>query len=69
MQFSEKRASRWIKSTLTIAREHAVEYKGLNKDRLVVCASLRVAESSDSISPVPPHTSSSEPDHASPKAA
>jgi len=37
MQFSEKRASTWIKSTLALARDHAVEYKGLKRSRLVVC--------------------------------
>ncbi|WVR07385.1 hypothetical protein IAU60_004426 [Kwoniella sp. DSM 27419] len=35
MQFSEKRASSWIKSTLALARDHAVD-KNLQRDKLVV---------------------------------
>lgn len=35
MQFSEKRASGWIKSTLCLARDHAME-KGLDRARLIV---------------------------------
>lgn len=35
MEFSEKRASERIKSTLALARQHAVA-KGLDKDKLVV---------------------------------
>ncbi|WWC63152.1 mitochondrial 54S ribosomal protein uL22m [Kwoniella dejecticola CBS 10117] len=35
MQFSEKRASKWIKSTLALSRDHAVD-KGLNRSKLVV---------------------------------
>ncbi len=36
MQFSEKRASQWIKSTLALAKDHAINYKGLKPSRLVV---------------------------------
>ncbi|OCF38762.1 50S small subunit ribosomal protein L22 [Kwoniella heveanensis CBS 569] len=35
MQFSEKRASSWVKSTLAIARDHAMD-KNLKRDKLVV---------------------------------
>ncbi|WVW85810.1 hypothetical protein I302_107848 [Kwoniella bestiolae CBS 10118] len=35
MQFSEKRASSWIKSTLALSRDHAVD-KGLDRSKLVV---------------------------------
>lgn len=35
MQFSEKRASKWVKSTLALARDHAVD-KSLKRDKLVV---------------------------------
>lgn len=35
MQFSEKRASSWIKSTLCLARDHALD-KGLERGRLIV---------------------------------
>lgn len=35
MQFSEKRASSWIKSTLCLARDHAID-KGLDRARLIV---------------------------------
>ncbi|WVN90163.1 uncharacterized protein L203_105399 [Cryptococcus depauperatus CBS 7841] len=35
MQFSEKRASKWVKSTLALARDHAVD-KNLKRDKLVV---------------------------------
>ncbi|RSH81423.1 hypothetical protein EHS25_006955 [Saitozyma podzolica] len=35
MQFSEKRASSWIKSTLALARDHAMD-KGLSRSKLVV---------------------------------
>jgi large subunit ribosomal protein L22 len=37
MQFSEKRASSWIKSTLALARDHAMD-KGLSRSKLVVGA-------------------------------
>ncbi len=43
MQFSEKDASRWIKSTLALARDHAVDYKGLKRSRLVVGQSSSTA--------------------------
>jgi hypothetical protein len=36
MAFSEKRASKRIKSMLALARDHAVNYKGLDKSRLIV---------------------------------
>ncbi|CAE6440614.1 unnamed protein product [Rhizoctonia solani] len=36
MEFSDKRASRRIKSTLCLARDHAEMYKGLARDKLVV---------------------------------
>jgi large subunit ribosomal protein L22 len=46
MKFSEKRASERIKSTLALARNHAVD-KGLDQGRLVVGTSLlRVREAS-----------------------
>ncbi|WWC93679.1 hypothetical protein V866_000515 [Kwoniella sp. B9012] len=35
MQFSEKRASSWIKSTLALSRDHAMD-KGLDRSKLVV---------------------------------
>ncbi|WWC71699.1 mitochondrial 54S ribosomal protein uL22m [Kwoniella pini CBS 10737] len=35
MQFSEKRASKWIKSTLALSRDHAID-KGLDRSKLVV---------------------------------
>ncbi|WWD18936.1 hypothetical protein CI109_103392 [Kwoniella shandongensis] len=35
MQFSDKRASKWVKSTLALARDHAVDKK-LSRDKLVV---------------------------------
>lgn len=35
MQFSEKRASSWIKSTLCLARDHAID-KGLDRAKLIV---------------------------------
>ncbi|KAK8854915.1 hypothetical protein IAR55_003654 [Kwoniella newhampshirensis] len=38
MQFSDKRASRWVKSTLALARDHAVD-KNLSRDKLVVAES------------------------------
>ncbi|KJD99613.1 50S small subunit ribosomal protein L22 [Cryptococcus gattii NT-10] len=38
MQFSEKRASKWVKSTLALARDHAVD-KNLKRDKLVVAES------------------------------
>lgn len=39
MQFSEKRASKWVKSTLALARDHAVD-KSLKRDKLVVGTSF-----------------------------
>jgi hypothetical protein len=39
MQFSVKDAARWIKSNLALAKKHAVFYKQLQVERLVVCAS------------------------------
>ncbi|KAF7965817.1 hypothetical protein HWV62_41729 [Athelia sp. TMB] len=39
MQFSEKRASRRIKSTLVMAKQHAINYKGLDPSKLVVSES------------------------------
>ncbi|WVQ74792.1 hypothetical protein IAR50_004398 [Cryptococcus sp. DSM 104548] len=38
MQFSEKRASKWVKSTLALARDHAMDKK-LKRDKLVVAES------------------------------
>lgn len=35
MEFSEKRASSWIKSTLCLARDHAMD-KGLSRAKLVI---------------------------------
>lgn len=40
MMFSEKRASTRIKSMLCVARDHAVDYKGLDRSKLVVCTCL-----------------------------
>lgn len=40
MEFSEKRASEWIKSTLCLARDHAMD-KGLRRSRLIVGMSSR----------------------------
>lgn len=37
MVFSEKRASKRLKSMLCVARDHAVDYKGLDRDKLIVC--------------------------------
>ena len=37
MQFSEKRASKRIKSMLVVAKDHAVQ-KGLDEKKLLVCA-------------------------------
>lgn len=37
MQFSVKGAARWIKPNLVLAKQHAVWYKHLNGDRLIVC--------------------------------
>ena len=37
MKFSEKRASTKIQSMLNLAKKHAVEYKGLNPGKLIVC--------------------------------
>lgn len=38
MMFSEKRASKRIKSMLVVAKSHAVKLKDLNEGRLIVCA-------------------------------
>ena len=38
MMFSEKRASKRIKSMLSLARDHALRYKGLDESKLIVCA-------------------------------
>ncbi|WWC90844.1 uncharacterized protein L201_005781 [Kwoniella dendrophila CBS 6074] len=35
MQFSEKRSSKWIKSTLALARDHAID-KNLDRSKLIV---------------------------------
>jgi large subunit ribosomal protein L22 len=40
MKFSEKRASTRIQSMLNLAKKHATEYKGLNPEKLIVCASF-----------------------------
>ena len=37
MMFSEKRASKRVKSMLVVAKSHAVKLKDLNEGRLVVC--------------------------------
>lgn len=37
MQFSEKRASKRIKSMLVLAKQHAINYKSLDGSKLVVC--------------------------------
>ncbi|KZS91223.1 ribosomal protein L22, partial [Sistotremastrum niveocremeum HHB9708] len=39
MEFSQKRASGRVKSTLALARDHAVSYKNLQLDKLVVAQS------------------------------
>jgi len=39
MEFSEKRASSWIKSTLCLARDHAMD-KGLARSKLVIGRSM-----------------------------
>ncbi|KAF8592191.1 mitochondrial 50S ribosomal protein L22 [Ramaria rubella] len=39
MEFSQKRAAKRIKSTLVLARQHAVEYKGLDRAKLIVAES------------------------------
>jgi large subunit ribosomal protein L22 len=41
MEFSEKRASSWIKSTLCLARDHAMD-KGLARSKLIIGAFLLV---------------------------
>ena len=49
MQFSEKRASKWIKSTLCLARDHAMD-KGLSRDKMIVGTSaspVRLSGGSD----------------------
>jgi large subunit ribosomal protein L22 len=38
MQFSEKRASTRIRSMLVVAKQHAVKYKKLDQDKLIVGA-------------------------------
>lgn len=38
MEFSQKRASKRIKSALVLARQHAIEYKGLDRAKLIVGA-------------------------------
>lgn len=45
MMFSEKRASKRIKSMLVVAKSHAVKLKDLNEGRLVVCEYFRAASS------------------------
>lgn len=37
MQFSEKRASRRIKSMLVLAKRHAISYKSLDPSKLIIC--------------------------------
>jgi large subunit ribosomal protein L22 len=36
MEFSQKRAAKRIKSSLVLARQHAVEYKGMDRSKLVI---------------------------------
>lgn len=43
MQFSVKGAASWIRPNLLIARDHAVLYKNMKKERLMVCAYLLFA--------------------------
>lgn len=38
MEFSQKRAAKRIKSSLVLARQHAVEYKGMDRAKLIVGA-------------------------------
>jgi len=40
MQFSEKRASKRIKSMLVVAKQHAISYKNLDPSKLIVCKYL-----------------------------
>jgi ribosomal protein L22 len=40
MQFSEKRASKRITSMLVLAKQHAINYKGLDPSKLTVCKCL-----------------------------
>ena len=40
MKFSEKRVSTRIQSMLNLAKKHAVTYKGLNPEKLIVCMSI-----------------------------
>ena len=40
MQFSNKAAATWLKSSLALARDHAVWYKNATREKLVVCESL-----------------------------
>jgi large subunit ribosomal protein L22 len=40
MQFSEKRASKRIKSMLVLAKQHAINYKNLDVSKLIVCMCL-----------------------------
>jgi large subunit ribosomal protein L22 len=47
MAFSEKRASKRIKSMLALARDHAVNYKGLDKSRLIVGVCYQYLSSSE----------------------
>jgi len=43
MQFSVKGAASWIRPNLLIARDHAVLYKNMKKERLMVCAYMLFA--------------------------
>ncbi|KAF8476512.1 mitochondrial 50S ribosomal protein L22 [Gautieria morchelliformis] len=36
MEFSQKRAAKRIKSSLVLARQHAVEYKGMDRSKLII---------------------------------
>jgi len=40
MQFSQKRHAKRLRGMLVVARKHAVEYKGLDRSKLVVGASI-----------------------------
>lgn len=46
MQFSEKRASRRLKSMLVLAKQHAINYKNLDPSKLIVCMCFLLSFSS-----------------------
>lgn len=42
MEFSEKRASKRLRSMLVLAKKHAIAYKNLDPSKLVVCTPLNI---------------------------